>query len=84
MDGSDLGGPGVVRGGEVLSVVLVGGDERQPGVLVRHKDPNAEEFGSLRIPPPSPRGCANASLVSLGGNVAQGRLTSDSCTELTV
>lgn len=40
MDGSDLGGPGVVCSGEVLSVVLVRGDQRQPGVLTRHKSPN--------------------------------------------
>lgn len=32
-DGSHLGGPGVICSCEVLSVVLVCGDERQPGVL---------------------------------------------------
>lgn len=58
MDGSYLGGPGVVGSSEVLSVVLVRGDEGQPGVLMRHKTPNGhhtrkyagttDRFGPLR------------------------------------
>lgn len=33
MDGSHLGGPGVVCSREVLSVVMISGDQGQPGVL---------------------------------------------------
>lgn len=40
VDGSHLGGPGVVCSREVLSVALVRGDEWQPGVLIRHKNPD--------------------------------------------
>lgn len=36
-NGSQLGGPGVVRCGKVLPVVLVCGNEWQPGVLESHK-----------------------------------------------
>lgn len=32
-DGSHLGGPGVICSCEVLPIVVVCGDERQPGVL---------------------------------------------------
>lgn len=37
-NGSHLGGPGVVCGREVLSVMLVCGDERQPSVLRKQSD----------------------------------------------
>lgn len=36
-NGAHLGGSGVVSGGEVLSVVLVGCNDGESGVLVRHK-----------------------------------------------
>lgn len=32
-DGSHLSGPGVIGGSEILSVILVCGDQGQPGVL---------------------------------------------------
>lgn len=62
VDGSHLGGLGVVCSGEVLSVVLVRGDERQPGVLIRHKKPHTV------IPPGGARG-QQQSLAALTASV---------------
>lgn len=46
-DGSHLGGPGVICSCEVLSIVVVGGDERQPGVLTTQWHKNHILSGSI-------------------------------------
>lgn len=50
-DGSHLGGSGVICGCEVLPVVVVCGDERQPGVLATQSHTNHVSRGRCKRPP---------------------------------